>query len=76
MKLKRIGYVIFVKKGEAKMYSVWFTDLRYKIKYITNKRKAVRFCNLQKAETFVNNNIYTDNEDTIYCNGKKTVGVK
>lgn len=56
------------------MYSVWFTDSRYKIKHFSNKRKAIRFCNLQKSETFVNNNVDTINEDTIYCNGKKAVG--
>ena len=56
------------------MYSVWSTDLRYKLRFFKNKRKAIKFCNSLKSETFVNNNIDTINEDTIYCNGKKIAG--
>lgn len=56
-----------------KKYIVWFPLRPEKAKFFSNFKKAQEYCDKQKIEACINSNVYTDNEDTVYSNGKETI---
>ena len=56
---------------KMKKYLIWLVEYPQKYKFFDNKIQAIKICQKQKSEAYVNENVGKYNEDTIYGNGVK-----